>query len=897
MNVVDGYGEYAFAKHANATFEAPELGAFRLAYGLAHTCSPQNLVHAGRGEIAREKDDPAGALARATTALQGALTTRYETIRAGLSGGLVPIFIPRTLYELVYINEILRQEREAAYPDWALKPLPRWEELESPGADHASPAISLRPATVALAHALNAVIVQRLNAIDDTQRTTLPLTRRAILLVLEAEITRFGDQLRSAVDHPNKYPCPNVPAGLSLGARLRAAQIRSQLATIVASMRAAVAIEFAYPGRQLLYRASEFEDDVGVAPSVLSYNTGFWATLVYDKDMNTNTPEFLLQNPARTGRCVAAPYADMLRAAFPFHVPLGNALDQLHGIDQQSHAWSKANRTWALTQVREGDLVDATTHWKYMIYVQDDRSALNRMVKGYPRLRWHPFDARSVPEYEAVAEAWRPVIEAPPLKVRRPESRDALTAVLASQAKPSPTVVVDPDLEELNPHDGEDPWSPPPKDGGGSAPAVLGGKSSIEKLWEHYECTADEAKDVTTDVYRHLLVDLVTTLGKGLVLYGSAALWLEGTPRPDDSPKLNIKDLDMAMDYETLVQSNDGGAPSHENALEILKVKLRGIPAILVITENHAQGTITMTSAGTVEIMSPDKKIQFSVNWRTKADQGDLVGWCDEVTIAPKSGGKSARMMISGKKFIQHRLIAGDGLINRTLFRPDKTAKIVSYAAMSVALDPKQLPIMMDFMEKLIDSRWLINELKRLHLMKLKLGKPSREKQGSDAEIGVVFGTLVLSLQRLDQQIAEQSTKLRPDNWRNQYGVPKVWLDDVQNELQMSNDEFFKLRPSDKELDALREQTPRSLLGQRERFLGKFRDTLASKFREEAQVGMKIYLLDYVFYNKDMVNRCTWVEQKFKAAMLGALDSMSAYLADKIQKQVDESPNYNSASV
>lgn len=893
MNVIDGYGEYALARHASGTFAAPDLGAFRLAYGVAHACSPQNLVNAGRGDIARDKDDPAGALERATTALQQALAARHETIRAGLSGGLVPIFIPRTLYELIYINEILRQERDVAYLEWPLKPLPRWENLETAGEDHASPAISTRPAAVALAHALNGVIVDRLNAIPETQRRTLPLRRDVIELLLDREIARFTEQLRSTLSAPHKYPCPGVPAGLSLGARLRGAQIGRQLSTVVASMRGAVAIELAYPGRQLLYRASEYDDDVSVAPSVLSYNTGFWATLIYDKDMNTNTPEFLLQMPGRTGRCVAAPYADMLRATFPFHVPLGNALDQLHGIDQQSHAWTKANRSWALSMgIRDSDLVGVTSHWKYMIYVKDDRAALDRMVKGYPRLRW---DARVAPDYEPAADARTPVPEAPPLKVRRPESKDALTTTLASKATlgPKPAVVVDPDLEDLNPHDGDDPWSPPAKEGGGPAPAVVGGKSSIEKLWEHYRCTADEAKDVTTDVYRHLLVDLVTALGKGLVLYGSAALWLEGTPRPDDSPKLNIKDLDMAMDYETFVQSNGGGSPTHEGALEILKVKLRAIPAILVITDNEAPGTITMTSAGTVEIMSPDKKIQFSVNWRTKAEQADLVRWCDEFTVIPKRGGRSAKMMISGKKFIQHRLIADDGLINRTLFRPDKTAKIMSYAAMSVALDRAQLPVMMDFMEKLIDSRWLINELKRLHLMRLKLANPSRDKQGSDAEIGVVFSTLVLSLQRLDQQIAEQSPKPRPHNWRSKYGVPAAWLDDVQTALQMDNTEFFKLRPSDRELDALREQTPRALLGKRDRFLGQFRDSVASKYREEAQVGMKIYLLDYIFYNKDMVNRCTWVAPKFKTDMLAALDSMSAYLADKIQNQVNTSPNYN----
>src|SRR5204862_2780540 len=106
------------------------------------------------------------------------------------------------------------------------------------------------------------------------------------------------------------------------------------------------------------------------------------------------------------------------------------------------------------------------------------------------------------------------------------------------------------DHDELNPHDEDDRWSPVPRSGnGGAAPVGAPGKSSIEKLWEHYHCTQDESKVVTTDVYLHLLVDLVGALGPGLILYGSAALWLEGIPRPDETPALNIKDLDMAMDY------------------------------------------------------------------------------------------------------------------------------------------------------------------------------------------------------------------------------------------------------------------------------------------------------------------------------------------------------------
>jgi hypothetical protein len=108
----------------------------------------------------------------------------------------------------------------------------------------------------------------------------------------------------------------------------------------------------------------------------------------------------------------------------------------------------------------------------------------------------------------------------------------------------------------------------------------------------------------------------------------------------------------------------------------------------------------------------------------------------------------------------------------------------------------------------------------------------------------------------------------------------------------ISNEELFRIHASEHELDALREQTPRTIRRQN-RVLARFRDELARKYTEEARVGLKIYLLDYIFYNKDLVARCTWADVSFKQKVLGALGTMADYLANAIQTQVDQSVYYN----
>jgi hypothetical protein len=393
--VYDGYGEMVLVRRGeDGTLNAPSAIEYSAIAPDLHALDPRTLVFEARAahtpgtEAALAQGVADGArdrYARCLPALQ------WHSARARLLGGrgYECFFVPRTLYELIVINEIMRQERTTAYAAWPLQPMPVWYQITAPAADHASPAIDLRPANLALAQAVNALIIAKVIATLG-EREQLPLERAHLERILNAELTLFSEHVSLNGAHPNRFPAPGHHGGISLGARLAASAVRTERGAIMRSMKAAMAIEMATTGNFLLYRASEFQDNVVLARSVLSYNTGFWATLLYDTDFATSVPVFMLGRNDRTGRCVVIPYPDMVRTSFAFHVPLGDALDQLHGTHQQSHVWCKATQTMANGLALGAPEARAGSHWIYMIFHQDDQNALNAGVQAYQRRQWHP---------------------------------------------------------------------------------------------------------------------------------------------------------------------------------------------------------------------------------------------------------------------------------------------------------------------------------------------------------------------------------------------------------------------------------------------------------------------------------------------------------------------------
>jgi hypothetical protein len=381
--VPDGYGEFVVVK-SRAGRPLVNLGfaEYRDIYrNILHVHSPFYVVHQHRLQVANAaltENAAATAVANAVTnraaTVQQQLTNRNATIHPYAYG---LIFIPRTLYELVFLNELMEQEESIAnYAAWGLQPMAQYE-----GA-YVDPVINLDAENIVCSHAMNNLIIQKLQAILTLHEPQFPLSGAQLWKLMNAELGRFTAHVLNGGARQSFFTYLNpvrTASQVSLGVRLNAnAPVRTKVATLVRSMRAAMMVEMESTGKLLLYRGSDYDVDSieGSGGFPISYNTGLFATLVYDKDFNTSTPAFMLENQ-RNGYCAPIPYEEMVRAKFPFHVPMGNTLKQLHGHDQESHAWTKTTTAYYNSFGYVVATLPATSHLKYMQYHVNNRATLN----------------------------------------------------------------------------------------------------------------------------------------------------------------------------------------------------------------------------------------------------------------------------------------------------------------------------------------------------------------------------------------------------------------------------------------------------------------------------------------------------------------------------------------
>ncbi|MBU8898754.1 hypothetical protein DRW03_11015 [Corallococcus sp. H22C18031201] len=382
--VPDGYGEFVVIKsrpgHPLGRLSSAE---YRNIYqNILHPHSPFHVVHQHRLNVANGVMLEGQAFTaveqavrnRATT-VQQQLTNRNATIHPHVYG---LIFIPRTLYEVMYLNALMEQEETlAAFNQWDLEPMAQYE------AAIVDPAVNLAAENVNCSLGMNVLITDKLRPLLTVHEQHFPLSGAQIWRLANPELALFRAHILRAGARQSgfRYLNPvNVASQISLGQRLNGNNpIRTRVDILIRSLRAAMRVEMESAGRLLLYRGTDHDVDslVGSGGFPISFNTSLFATLVYDPNFNTSTPAFMLENQ-RTGYCVPIPYQDMVRARFPFHVPLGNSLKQLHGHDQESHAWTKTITTYYNNHL--GMLAaafPATSHLHYMQYHVNNLQTLN----------------------------------------------------------------------------------------------------------------------------------------------------------------------------------------------------------------------------------------------------------------------------------------------------------------------------------------------------------------------------------------------------------------------------------------------------------------------------------------------------------------------------------------
>lgn len=405
--VQTGYGEYIVTRKeileggANRTV-LHDLGAneYQLVYltGLEPN-SPYRIVHNMRELNAHSPVD-----SPQETQLKGAVNsavadrytqTRFDCRRVATQGpgAFELIFIPRTLYELFYLNELMRQELHVAnYVNWTTTPMDQYDRA------HVHPDVNRDAENIRLSRQVNNLILAEVRAqflptrvvmgqaIPVRPTLDLPLTAAQLKQLLEAQLAKYVALVNDATARQSGYPFM-LPSGARsgqdemLGTRLRTlGTLQAEAQTLCEAIRAVHEVEILHGDRQLLYRGTQHPTDSLAAVNgsngfPISYNSGLFGTLVYDRSMVTSTPSFMLAPPTdngnyKEGYCLAIPYGDMISRKFPFHVPFGNTLKQLHGTDQPTHAWSKTHRGYYPAQLGVQGATDlpVTSHLRYMEY-------------------------------------------------------------------------------------------------------------------------------------------------------------------------------------------------------------------------------------------------------------------------------------------------------------------------------------------------------------------------------------------------------------------------------------------------------------------------------------------------------------------------------------------------
>lgn len=206
------------------------------------------------------------------------------------------------------------------------------------------------------------------------------------------------------------------------------------------------------------------------------------------------------------------------------------------------------------------------------------------------------------------------------------------------------------------------------------APAKGSVGETLASLRRDYTTPRDPSvADVSSvHVYPLVLTELSAKLASAnieFILYGSAALWLEGRARPQKD--IQIKDLDMCVGC-----AEEGRVEMVQRIRELVAETL-AVRAIDLADEER----VYVTHGNTMEFTSRCESVQFSFNLQTPIEFAHTRTLSRSI---PLVGDDGPRVSVTGLKFISHRLFGDGALLDTRLFRSDKTNSTLMYAAMAV---------------------------------------------------------------------------------------------------------------------------------------------------------------------------------------------------------------------
>ncbi|WP_342379680.1 hypothetical protein NVS55_09240 [Myxococcus stipitatus] len=372
---------------------------------------------------------------------------------------------------------------------------------------------------------------------------------------------------------------------------------------------------------------------------------------------------------------------------------------------------------------------------------------------------------------------------------------------------------------------------------------------------------------------------------RDFILYGSAALWLEGCPRPDLSRVQAIKDLDMgtlAFDVKETEQA--------------LLNLIRGTIAGSVIDWDNPNHVFT-SNQGTMEFVAADEGVQFSFSLQ------NLQGWSAiwKISELRRLPGTQVRILATGLRYIAAGLGGDDGMFDRTLFRSDKTLKILTYACLCLGYEVlTSRDIVLEFVKRFAEAE--ANEMKK-QLSNISVDRHSKAKtefhgqtQPLMDKLDTIKGfrsppklsesqkkvekELAQSLdyivgarlsrdarkKRIEEKVSEKVAALKTKN--------ADWTPDKNTLKQLTTEAGLEVREeSDEDSYALISDM---LLA----------DTLRI-WEGEVGTGILIFLLDQLAVVHSIITGCKWIEEEHRARLLEGYMQLHWFVLVEIDQRLE----------
>lgn len=430
-------------------------------------------------------------------------------------------------------------------------------------------------------------------------------------------------------------------------------------------------------------------------------------------------------------------------------------------------------------------------------------------------------------------------------------------------------------------------------------------KTSLELVFEAYS-QQTQTMPLTrlgvvgsTDVYPLILQELSLILEDQVefLLYGSAALWLEGKPRPDKSEFQTIKDLDMCAFAEKGVQATE----------ELLKKLIKNtIVGQFIVWDK--EGYVFLSNGNTLEFMSLDHLIQFSFSLKDKREDFNAIAKLGKPVRLPVARGNTM-LSCAGLAFISAGLLSTTGLFRTTLFRSDKTEKILIYACLCIGYGTvKSSDVIQCLVVHLAGANWSDKKAQLSNVSidrntkrktryfeqtedmieKLDQIKSFRGRQDQTTYNQTIESNLAAILKYIAGSKVNKSAREELVNKRLKEALEERGLQDIK-ELSVQDRKNLMIEIQQK----VTKETPNASL---DKALELTLEDATAIWESEIGTAMLIFLTEQLVAARSTISGCKWIKTDHRNIILKGYEALMARMLIALDERLEKASNDSTAT-